>query len=47
MEGIYIVPFIYCVYTASQSTQAWITQFEFYLQIAPCLPFFRKRWRHP
>jgi len=24
-----------------QSAQAWITQF--YLQIAPCLPFFRER----
>jgi len=25
----------------SQSAQTWITQF--YLQITPCLPFFRKR----
>ena len=28
-------------YQASQNAQTWITQF--YLQITPCLPFFRKR----
>jgi len=36
-KSIYIVPFWPRRYT--QSAQAWITQF--YLQIIPCLPFFR------